>query len=52
LKNKRVEVLDWGLLDYQTAWDKQTQHFQSVIDQKVANRSLENYFVNIIQFTP
>jgi len=34
--------LDWSLIDYKTAWDKQTQLFQSVIDQKVANRSLEN----------
>jgi len=42
LKNKRVEILDWGLIDYKSAWDKQTQIFQQVIDQKVANRSLEN----------
>lgn len=42
MKNKRVEVLNWGLIDYKIAWDKQTQLFQSVIDQKVANRSLPN----------
>ncbi len=33
--------MDWGLIDYKTAWDKQTKLFQSVINQKVANRKKE-----------
>lgn len=41
MKNKQVEILNWGLINYKTAWDKQTQLFQSVIDQKVANRQAE-----------
>jgi len=53
LENKNVKVLDWGRIDYKTAWDKQTVLFQSVIDTKLENRKLgekqakptENYLI-------
>lgn len=40
MKNKRVEILDWGSIDYKIAWDKQTVLFQSIIDDKLKNRKL------------
>lgn len=53
MENKNVKVLDWGRIDYKTAWDKQTVLFQSVIDTKLENRKLgekqakptENYLI-------
>ncbi|MGB3183650.1 MAG: lipoyl(octanoyl) transferase LipB [Cyclobacteriaceae bacterium] len=36
--NKDVWFEDLGLIDYQQAWDYQTELFQSVIDRKIANR--------------
>ncbi|MCC5920589.1 MAG: lipoyl(octanoyl) transferase LipB [Cyclobacteriaceae bacterium] len=38
MKNKKVSVQDWGLIDYQAAWDRQEAIFASVVDQKVRNR--------------
>lgn len=40
MKNKIVQVLDWGIIDYKTAWDKQTAIFQSIIDTKLTNRKV------------
>lgn len=42
LKNKKVEVQHWGLLDYKEAWDKQAALHQSVIDEKIFNRHNED----------
>jgi lipoyl(octanoyl) transferase len=39
LQNKKVSVQDWGLLDYQEAWDRQEALFKGIVDQKIANRS-------------
>jgi lipoyl(octanoyl) transferase len=41
MQNKKVIFQDWGLLDYQQAWDKQESIFSSIVDQKIRNRSLE-----------
>lgn len=41
MKNKTVKVLDWGCIDFKTAWDKQTAIFQSIIDTKIENRKTE-----------
>lgn len=37
-KNKQVIFQDWGVLDYQKAWDRQEAIFSATIDAKVANR--------------
>jgi lipoyl(octanoyl) transferase len=39
-KNKTVIFEDLGLIDYQQAWDYQTQLFDKTVAQKVANRDL------------
>jgi len=38
--NKRVLVEDLGLVDYEQAWEYQTNLFQSIIEKKLANREL------------
>jgi lipoyl(octanoyl) transferase len=40
--NKKTKFIDLGLMDYQKAWDYQTNLFQSILDVKVTNRSLPN----------
>lgn len=37
--NKQVRVTDWGLIEYQQAWDEQERIFAETVSQKVANRS-------------
>ncbi|NMM49757.1 lipoyl(octanoyl) transferase LipB [Marinigracilibium pacificum] len=39
--NKQVQFLDWGLIDYQEAWDKQGELFNQTVDQKIQNRKVE-----------
>ncbi len=41
MKNKKVEVQDWGLIDYKTAWDKQEAIFADTIGIKTAIRNRE-----------
>ncbi len=41
LKNKTVRFQSLGLIDYKEAWDFQTQLFDQVVAEKVANRSRE-----------
>lgn len=38
--NKKTKYIELGLMDYQQAWDYQTNLFQSILDVKVHNRSL------------
>src|SRR5688500_15509304 len=38
MQNKRVLFQDWGLLDYQQAWDRQEEIFSSVVNSKIRNR--------------
>jgi lipoyl(octanoyl) transferase len=40
-KNKKVEVQDLGLIDYQKAWDYQEKIFDRIIQTKVQNRAVE-----------
>jgi lipoyl(octanoyl) transferase len=37
--NKKVKYVDWGLLDYQEAWDRQELIFKDTIAVKTANRT-------------
>ncbi len=39
IKNKRVIFEDWGLLDYQAAWEKQETIFSATVKIKVDNRT-------------
>ncbi len=36
--NKKVKFVDWGLLDYQEAWDKQEEIFNQILAVKHDNR--------------
>lgn len=38
--NKPVHFIDWGLMDYKDAWDKQEDLFKQKVDLKFANRQL------------
>jgi len=38
MQNKKVEFIDWGLVDYQEAWDKQEQIFTRTVEVKQSNR--------------
>ncbi|MGO1242875.1 lipoyl(octanoyl) transferase LipB [Sphingobacterium sp. JB170] len=38
MQNKKVTFADWGLLDYQRAWDKQEEVFAKTIEVKHDNR--------------
>ena len=39
LKNKKIQILNWGIQKYNSAWDKQEHLLQSIIDIKKSNRS-------------
>jgi lipoyl(octanoyl) transferase len=39
MKNKKVIFQDWGMLDYQTAWDRQENIFSATVNAKIANRT-------------
>ena len=39
MKNKKVFFQDWGLLDYQQAWDRQEEIFAKTVEAKVGNRT-------------
>ena len=41
MKNKKVFFQDWGLIDYQQAWDKQEELFAASVKTKLDNRSKE-----------
>jgi lipoyl(octanoyl) transferase len=38
MKNKKVAVQNWGLIDYKEAWDKQQAIFDDTVKQKMALR--------------
>lgn len=47
MKNKKVIFQDWGLLDYQQAWDRQEQVFAETVLAKTQNRNNDtDYPVN------
>ena len=37
--NKKVKYIDWGLTDYQDAWDKQEAIFNETVALKTKNRT-------------
>jgi len=39
MKNKKVIFQDWGLLDYQEAWDRQEHIFSRTVEDKILNRT-------------
>jgi len=39
MKNKKVIFQDWGLLDYQEAWDRQESVFSETVNIKTLNRN-------------
>ena len=39
MKNKKVIFQDWGMLDYQAAWDRQENIFSATVNAKMANRT-------------
>lgn len=41
MQNRKTTFIDWGLVDYQQAWDRQEQIFQEILDMKVQNRGRE-----------
>lgn len=51
MKNNKVNFQDWGLVDYQEAWDRQESIFSSIVASKTANRDnqtaqpTENYLI-------
>ena len=42
MQNKEVLFEDWGLVDYQIAWDKQEDIFSSIVKRKILNRDSED----------
>jgi lipoyl(octanoyl) transferase len=38
MQNKSVLFQDWGILDYQQAWDQQEEIFNSIVTLKIQNR--------------
>jgi len=51
--NKKVQFIDWGLVDYQEAWDRQEKVFSETLAIKQDNRTnnLENLTPNYLIFT-
>ncbi|WP_293925205.1 lipoyl(octanoyl) transferase LipB [Sphingobacterium sp. UBA6320] len=51
MQNKKVTFIDWGLVDYQEAWDRQEEIFKKTLAIKHDNRvnntelSTENYLI-------
>lgn len=51
MQNKKVKFIDWGLVDYQEAWDRQEEIFAKTLaikhDNRVNNTTLEtpNYLI-------
>jgi lipoyl(octanoyl) transferase len=41
--NKEVQFIDWELIDYKEAWDRQESLFKEKVDLKFANRQLPYY---------
>jgi lipoyl(octanoyl) transferase len=41
MKNKQVIFKDWGLIDYQEAWDKQEAIFSDTVNLKIAQRNAQ-----------
>jgi lipoyl(octanoyl) transferase len=44
-KKTRVEFQDWGIIDYQEAWDKQEALFSEIVNIKSANRTNNTEYI-------
>ncbi|WP_166332660.1 lipoyl(octanoyl) transferase LipB [Sphingobacterium chungjuense] len=53
MQNKQTQFIDWGLVDYQEAWDRQESVFNHVLEAKLQNRTknTENPTPNYLIFT-
>ncbi|OIP82091.1 MAG: lipoyl(octanoyl) transferase [Porphyromonadaceae bacterium CG2_30_38_12] len=40
-----IEICDWGLIDYQQAWDKQEMLFSQTIEKKMQGNKTSNYLI-------
>lgn len=41
MKNNKVYFQDWGLVDYEQAWNRQEGLFDQIVNEKIANRNSE-----------
>ncbi len=53
MQNKQTQFIDWGLVDYQEAWDRQESVFNEILEAKLQNRTknTENPTPNYLIFT-
>ncbi|PVH25721.1 lipoyl(octanoyl) transferase LipB [Sphingobacterium corticibacter] len=53
MQNKQTQFIDWGLVDYQEAWDRQESVFNGILEAKLQNRTqnTENPTPNYLIFT-
>lgn len=53
MQNKQTQFIDWGLVDYQEAWDRQESVFNEILEAKLQNRkqNTENPTPNYLIFT-
>ena len=42
-QNTKLNIIDWGLIDYNEAWKKQEELFNSTLLKKQSSQSTENY---------
>ena len=43
--NNKIETIDWGLIEYNQAWEKQEELFNATIDLKVKNEPTNNSLI-------
>lgn len=43
--NNKIETIDWGLIEYNEAWEKQEELFNATIDLKVKNEPTSNSLI-------
>jgi len=43
--NSKIETIDWGLIEYNEAWEKQEELFNATIDLKVKNEPTRNSLI-------
>lgn len=53
MQNKQTQFIDWGLVDYQEAWDRQEWVFNEILEAKLQNRTqnTQNPTPNYLIFT-
>lgn len=43
--NKKIEFTDWGMIEYNEAWNRQEEIFSNTISNKVANKETDNLLI-------